>query len=432
MENVWRRRDFLASSLMGIGVSSWGGAACGQSESPALPTEVAAATEQGATKQGAAPETLFLTWQRDPTTTITVQWLDQNTSAGDSVLVTKRDASTWTRHPAVRRAYQKTELTLKRCEITGLEPDTEYQLRVSRTKEILRFRTMPAQATDAIQFVSGGDSGIGKAAVQNNQIASRQNPRFAFLGGDLAYDNGRSPDTFTTFLKNWHSQMVDADGRLIPMVSCPGNHEVDGGASTDRANAPQYLSFFDGFYPERSYGVLDIGDYFSLVMLDTGHLSPIAGEQTDWLEKTLREREGRQHVIVAYHVPAYPSYRATEGADGKPGTGHLQRTLWCPLFERYKIDLVLEHHDHTFKRSHPLTNGLYDRHGVLYLGDGSWGKLRPLNEPSLRPYLAKASSDNHVTVHRLEGDTRFHVALNDIGRVTDVCQTVSKRPSLRG
>ncbi|HWL07090.1 MAG TPA: metallophosphoesterase, partial [Planctomicrobium sp.] len=338
----------------------------------------------------------------------------------------------WKTHVTETRPYQQTELKLHRCEVTGLKPDTEYQIRVSGTGAIHRFRTMPAKATNTIQFVSGGDSGIGKEAVRINQIAAMQEPRFAFLGGDLAYDNGRSPDTFTKFLQNWHAQMVDSAGRLIPMLSCIGNHEVNGGYATDRKLAPQYLSFFDGLFSETTYGVLDIGDYLSLVMLDTGHLCPVEGEQTDWLEKTLAEREDRQHVIVAYHIPSYPSFRATEGKDGKPGTGHKQRELWCPLFERYKIDLVLEHHDHTFKRSHPLTNGMYDKHGVLYLGDGSWGKLRALNEPSLRPYLAKVSSDNHMTVHRLEGDDRFHIALNDVGRVTDVCQTTSKRPARRG
>jgi len=131
-------------------------------------------------------------------------------------------------------------------------------------------------------------------------------------------------------------------------------------------------------------------------------------------------------------VPAYPSYRPPAGENGKFGTGEEQRRHWCPLFERYKVDFVLEHHDHTFKRTHPLTNGLKDKHGVLYLGDGSWGKLRVPKEPEDRPYLAAVSSSYHMTVHRLEGDQRFHVALEESGKVADVCMTSSKRPSRRG
>ena len=109
--------------------------------------------------------------------------------------------------------------------------------------------------------------------------------------------------------------MVDPRGRLIPMISCIGNHEVNGGYKKKRADAPAYLSLFDGLFKETTYGVLDIGDYLSLVLLDTGHISAVAGEQADWLESALEERQDRQHLIVANHVPAYPSYRA--GREGR-------------------------------------------------------------------------------------------------------------------
>lgn len=424
----WRRREFLGASFAGLAATTsgllvptaWGADA-----------DVANKKEKKGTSNVPAPDTLILTWQRDPTTTITIQWLELNTPARGLIHLAELGSEDWKKHTTEIRPYLPTDIKLHRCEITGLKPDTEYQFRISGTGAVHRFRTMPAKATDTIQFISGGDCGTRDAAVRINRIAAQQNPRFALIGGDLAYDNGRSPDTFTKFLRNWHAGMIDTEGRIIPMISTIGNHEVDGN-TTDRSKAPSYLSFFDGYFSETMYGVMDIGDYLSLVLLDTGHLTPVAGEQTDWLEQTLKAREDRQHVMVAYHVPAYPSYRAPQGKDGKPGTGHAQREHWCPLFERYKIDVVLEHHDHTFKRSHPLTNGLYDKNGVLYLGDGSWGQLRPLNEPSMRPYLAKLSSNNHVTVHRIEGDERFHVALDQNGKVTDVCHTISKRPALRG
>src|SRR5690606_8961553 len=111
----------------------------------------------------------------------------------------------------------------------------------------------------------------------------------------------------------------------------------------------------------------------------------------DWLQRVLAERQDLPHLIVANHVPCYPSYRNPTGKDGGQGVGEDQRKHWCPLYEQYKVDLVLEHHDHTFKKTHPLTNGMYDKHGVLYLGDGSWGKLRSPKTPEERPYLAKVS-----------------------------------------
>jgi hypothetical protein len=53
--------------------------------------------------------------------------------------------------------------------------------------------------------------------------------------------------------------------------------------------------------------------------------------------------------------------------------------------------------------------------------------LRPPINPEKRPYLVVANEAYHVTLHRLEGERRFHMALSDDGKVVDVC-TTQKRP----
>ncbi len=384
-------------------------------------------------KSSGATDSIFLTWQRDPTSTMTIQWVGENkgpTKIEYSVL-DDQEKEDWKSAETVLKEYPDTDLKVHRCELTKLRPGTEYQFRVGGEKTPRRFRTMPATATNTIQFVSGGDAGTGSAAVGTNILAAKQEPYFAFIGGDLAYDNGSSPKTFLKYLQNYSQHMIDPKGRMIPMLACIGNHEVRGGYKGTREKAGSYLSVFDGFYPETTYGVLDIGDYMSLVLLDTGHIASIGGEQTSWLEKTLADRQDRQHLIVANHVPAYPSHRPWAN-DTNAGTGAENRKYWSPLFEKYKVDVVLEHHDHTFKRTHPMMDGHINQNGIVYLGDGSWGKLRPLKSPELRPYLAAYGSAYHCTVHRFEGNQRYHVALEDNGKVADVCMTTSKRPSRRG
>jgi Purple acid Phosphatase, N-terminal domain/Calcineurin-like phosphoesterase len=421
------RRGFLGTSL--------GGMAAALTLGPSLlahakdPRASAAALFES---EGYAPNTLFLTWQRDPTTTITVQWLGPETAEDKSIRYKRLGGANAGSGKTITKPYASTDLKVHRCELTGLEPGGEYEFQIGTASPTYRFRTMPAKATNTIQFVSGGDSGIDRHAVATNQVAGRQDPQFVLIGGDLAYDNGESPEVFTRFLQNYHNHVVDSAGRLIPMISCIGNHEVVHGYNARRSDSPQYLSFFDGLFAEKTFGVLDVGDYLSLVLLDTNHIAPVAGEQTDWLARTLAERQERPHLIVVNHVPAYPSYRDPEPHEGKPGTGADQRKLWSPLFERYKVDVVLEHHDHTFKRTHPLTDGHLDKNGVIYLGDGSWGKLRVPHSPEERPYLAAVEEAYHLTVHRLEGPQQFHVALTDAGRVADTCVTSSKRPSRRG
>ncbi len=388
-------------------------------------------------------DTLFLTWQRDPTTTITVQWVGPTKDAPTTARVAPNfEAGQWKAGKVVTKPFGNTTVKVHRCEFTGLAPGTEYILQIGTDAQICRFRTMPAKAIDTFTFVSGGDCGTGPHAIGTNKLAAAQEPYFALIGGDLGYDNGTSAKTAIQFLQNYSKHMIDPRGRMIPMVTCIGNHEVRGGYKGKRYDAAYYLPLFDGLYKDTTYGALDFGDYLSLVLLDSGHVSPIKGAQADWLGTALAAREDRPHLFAVNHVPAYPSFRpatgtssllSTLGLKERPGgTGEENRKYWCPLFERYRVDAVLEHHDHTFKRTHPLIDGLKDKYGVPYLGDGSWGQLRAPATPEKRPYLAAVAQAYHMTVHKLEGEQRYHVALEETGRVADVFGTTGKRPAKRG
>lgn len=382
------------------------------------------------------PDTLFLTWQHDPTTTMTVQWIGVHGETSDNAIYYQadvlpdagvkdapKDLPAWSKQPTVARPYAETDLKVYRAELTGLKPGTNYKFKIGKLSPVFRFSTMPARATNAIHFVSGGDCGVNQHAINNNIQAARQDPMFTLIGGDLGYDNGKSVEISLAFIRNYSKHMLGRNGRLIPLVACLGNHEVDGGYDEPRSKAPFFYALFDGLFTDTGFASLDFGDYLSLILLDTGHTTPIAGEQTAWLEKTLRERADCPHVIVANHVPAYPSYRNFLNVKGQDGTGELNRQHWTPLFDKYRTPIVLEHHDHTFKRTKPLVDGREDKNGVLYLGDGSWGKLRAPQSPEKLSYLAASSRDYHSSLHRLEGDERFHLAMDEFGRVVDVVRS---------
>jgi len=72
-----------------------------------------------------------------------------------------------------------------------------------------------------------------------------------------------------------------------------------------------------------------------------------------------------------------------------------------------------------------VARGVNER-GIVYLGDGSWGKIRPPKSPQQRPYLAVTDESYHLSVHRIEGKERSHVALADTGRVVDVYVTTKR------
>lgn len=417
------------------------------------------------------PDTLFLTWQRDPTTTITIQWIGRAKDVDEPVIrYRERSKSDWIIGPIAKaKPFPVVELPAKpegkeregaeaskdapkdapkvapgkgvptgptdfsvfRAELTKLTPGTEYEFLIGTRSKSYRFRTMPSKATKAFHFISGGDVGINSHALANNRIAALQDPMFALIGGDLGYDNGVNGNTAVQFIRNYASTMIDSQGRLIPMVAMLGNHEVRGSYNKTLADATFFTPLFDGLFSETSYATLDFGDYLSLVLLDTGHCAKIEGAQTEWLDKVLGERAGMPHLIVAGHVPCYPSYRNPTGINAKFGTGEEQRKHWVPLFEKHQVDIVLEHHDHTFKRTHPLTGGNVDTvTGITYIGDGSWGKLRIPKEADKRNYLADVSPEYHLTLHRLEGEQEFHLALGETGKVLDMFRT-GKKPRRR-
>jgi hypothetical protein len=422
------RRAFLGTSLTGL--------ACGRllgAESSVKKSPDTAAFQ---------PSTLFLTWQRDPTTTMTVQWIGARGETADTnIYYSKSPDGLWETQEVMSRPYPLTDLQVFRAELQCLSPGTDYWFCIGRQSPDYRFRTMPAKATNAIHFISGGDCGVNAHTIANNIQAARQDPMFAVVGGDLGYDNGRSVEISLAFLRNYSKHMVGRDGRLIPMIACIGNHEVAGGYNKPRAKAPFFYALFDGLFRETGFATLDFGDYLSLVLLDTGHTTSIAGAQTSWLKKTLKARVDHPNVFVVNHVPAYPSARRmvplaipNSSGEGKlfvlPGTGEGNRKHWVPLFEKYRVPVVLEHHDHTFKRTKPLLNGLAHDNGVLYLGDGSWGRLRPPQAPEKLSFLAATSRDYHLSLHRIQGKERFHLALDERGKVMDVCRSGQRKLGL--
>ncbi len=270
------RRAFLGTSLAGFA----SGHVLGQDK----PKETSI---KAADDPAFQPNTLFLTWQRDPTTTMTVQWLGvQGETADTSVHYAKVPGFGWNSQKPLVKPYPLTDFKVYRAELTGLLPGTDYCFRVGKSA-IYRFRTMPAKANDTIHFISGGDCGVNPHAIANNIQAARQDPMFALIGGDLGYDNGKSVDVSLAFLRNYSKHMVGRNGRLIPMVTCIGNHEVDGGYNKPRTKAPFFYALFDGLFPETGYATLDFGDYLSLVLLDTNHTSPIAGDRpTGWRRRS--------------------------------------------------------------------------------------------------------------------------------------------------
>ncbi|MFQ5988934.1 MAG: fibronectin type III domain-containing protein [Candidatus Methylomirabilales bacterium] len=378
-----------------------------------------AGVPKAAPEKGAAsfdPPAVYLTWQRDPTTTMTIQW-HSNGGHDDVVQYQRLDEEVWHTSRGSHHPMPHSDRIVHVAELTGLKPATDYRFRFGENSVEFKFRTMPSDMSKPIRFVVGGDTMDGfdmfdEWYEETCRLVAKQDPMFTVIGGDIAYANGeaRSVKRWYRWLAGWKKYMVTSDGRLIPLVVAIGNHEVRGQFGQTPDQAPYFYKLF-ALPDKRSYRVLDFGRYMSLVLLDSGHTHAIDGEQTDWLRRTLADRQELPHLFAIYHVPAYPSVRNFDN-----GVSAKIREHWVPLFEQFGVDVAFEHHDHVYKRTHGIRAGKVDPRGVLYLGDGAWGAM--LRRPRDRWYLAKTASKRHFSLVTV-GQSRSFLAIDSEGQIFD-------------
>ncbi|MDZ4287418.1 MAG: metallophosphoesterase family protein, partial [Prosthecobacter sp.] len=354
---------------------------------------------------------VYLTWQRDPTTTMTVNWVNLYPDTLAKVWYRTKEDKDWKSATGTHHVAKPSAMQVRRAELSGLAPDTLYEFMLSEPgktpKGVRRFRTLPAKLTRPLRFVGGGDMMHTRAFVDAmNQRAGALDPDFAVLGGDLAYANGVDATRWVDWFQSWTLHARGKDGRCIPMVVGIGNHEVKGGYN---GRIPDDAPYFYGFFPlpeGRAYYALDVADYLSFIVLDSGHTNAIQGPQAEWLAQALGRRAAQRFLFPIYHFPAYGTAKATENnlPCESPRAVEL-RTHWIPHFERHGVTAVFEHDHHNYKRTHPLRGHRRDdKNGIIYLGDGAWG-VNTRTVPKDAWYLAKAEPRRHL----------FHVTLNPDG-----------------
>lgn len=343
----------------------------------------------------AEPEAVYLSWTHDPTQTMVIHWIDED-NRGSWVYSQKVGDKEWVKTQDKVRVIEDSRMRIHVVELTGLTQDRAYQFRVGDEPEIYKFQTLGKNKP--LKFVVGGDAYYKRDLFEKmNKEVAKQDPDFVVMGGDIAYTVGGGRGIFKgkeweisrwkAFFKTWQSELVKRNGQLIPIIPVVGNHDVR------RKDSDQQALFYKVFsFPREyeAYQVVDIGEDVSLFLLDSGHTSPIDGAQTDWLNKVLEERKDRKVKLAGYHIAAFPSFYSYD----KAGPVKI-RENWVPLFERYGVCAVFEHHNHCYKRTHPIKEEKIDQQGIIYLGDGSWGipPRIPL-KPGVMWYLAETRSEN--------------------------------------
>lgn len=175
--------------------------------------------------------------------------------------------------------------------------------------------------------------------------AARQTPPadFLILAGDLV-DRGNERT-------NWDHFFLRAAGVFdrLPVMPCVGNHEyLDVGPRLYRANFALPPNGPPGIDAGLVYS-FEAGDAFFAVLDSTLAVwdPAMARRQVEWLDRSLARTRARWKIAV-FHHPVYPSHPWRD----MPAL----REHWVPVFDRHHVDLVLQGHDHSYQRTHPLRN----------------------------------------------------------------------------
>ncbi len=381
----------------------------------------------------ATPRHVYLTWQGDPTASVTVNLHTIVAGASPPAATVHYDTLShggrwqdyaWQATGTSVRLVDVPHRTLHRVRLTDLLPGRVYWFVAGDTvggfTAERAFRTIP-DGDGALRFVAAGDMGVADKSRRLQAVAAAQEPLFVLLGGDLAYTNGdwNLAPIWDTWLDNWQQLMVTPSGLTVPMVSAIGNHEVAGGYHGTAENAPIYLQYL-AQNDAASYYVRRVGPRLVIFLLDSGHLASHGGQQADWLEQQLAANAEVPVRLATYHVPLFPGFRLPSSDYSKAGRKH-----WQPLFDRYQLLAAFENHDHIFKRTHPIRGKQIDPQGTIYLGDGSFGRgPRAVDGPRQthlhrRWYLDQLRSAGHIWRVDVEADRVVFAAVNQEGHVFD-------------
>ncbi|MBM3213597.1 hypothetical protein FJZ36_01555 [Candidatus Poribacteria bacterium] len=376
-----------------------------------------------ATAVHAEVERVYLTWQADPATTMTVTYHTPKPSASSLVYYDTEprggDPAAYAHH-ASGKAHQISGLPIERwihdVPLWNLSAGTTYYFVAGDPEQGFtaerKFRTLPAE--EPYRFATGGDMNSGERTATLVKIAAAQDPAFVLVGGDIAYANGNIEEykDWDAWFESTTDLLVSPDGYTIPIVLAIGNHESNWKTGLRFDKSP----FYFGYFAQRriSYWTMPVGENSVFYILDSGIVADHDGPQAAWLRRAMERYRGRRHQFAVYHIPLYPSHRAYDGSLSVRG-----REVWGPLFDEFGLTAAFENHDHTFKRSKLLKANREDPQGTLYLGDGCFGVgARTVDDP--RWYLERMESIPHVwLVDVTASDVRYR-AFDESGKVFDV------------
>lgn len=323
---------------------------------------------------------VYVTWYNDPSSSIMTHFIVSDDIPLRCMLRIGGSVNWEYVELFEEKPFPLTDMTIKWYKLDNLTPNTLYEVKLEKHKKIHKFKTMPANHSKDINVGVMSDNMNSVTSFRNEaplgfQMLYDNNVDVIAFAGDGVHDDGTRHSNWITFWDEY-SKAADSNGRLIPIVYTLGNHDgvvynpdntvksllwVGGGAN--ESHVVFSYNFFSNLNPE-SYGVIDIGDYMSLLFLNSEHTRPVLGVQTSWLENILIQRQGK--IIFPFmHVGGYPGfydYNSNPSLD--------IRNYWYPLMLQYGVKVTASGHEHVSLVTKKVLGDNEDFDGLIHVGQG--------------------------------------------------------------
>lgn len=410
---------------------------CGKVDSSLLPTvmNLGQSDEHGTVPwiyPSPYPDRIIQNITEDPSTGFSVTWRTDTTSTRAMLQVALASADPSFTSDA-RSIEASTELTkvydhdhgqlpanYHSVTLKDLDSNQHYAYRVGNGKEWSEwFHTKTAsKQSDDFTFLYVGDAQNGVHSHWSRVIRQAHleapDAKFFIHAGDLVNIGHRNSE--------W-GEWYHAGGwihSMIPSVAVPGNHEYQKTPSSndERTLASYWKPQFT--LPENGISSLPETNYFfeyqGVLFIGMDSNTKIA-EQAIWLDELLSKSDHKWKILTFHHPVYSPS--------GDRDNDEL-REAWKPILDKYRIDLVLQGHDHTYARGHDLNASsgerLVDQQvGTVYVVSVSGAKMYNLKKSKWEKYgasMEKSAEDTQlyqvISIAENELSFKAYTAIGDL------------------